>query len=69
MKLPQFDNSQKRVTARMNVNNCEVVFQLGSAADVNTICQKYVKMEQVQRRRNMFWSGGGGHRSKRALDI
>ena len=23
----------------------------------------------TQRRRNMFWSGGGGHMSKRALDI
>ena len=42
------DNSQKRVTARMNVNNCEVVFQLDSAADVNTICQRYVKKEQVR---------------------
>ena len=30
----------KRVTALMQVNSCEVRFQLDSGADVNTICQK-----------------------------
>ena len=31
----------------MTVNKVNVHFQLDSAADVNTICQKYVCMEQV----------------------
>jgi len=31
----------KCVTALMQVNDCEVRFQLGSGADVNTICQKF----------------------------
>ena len=38
----------KRVTALMQVNCCEVRFQLDSGADVNTICQKFVKKSQVK---------------------
>ena len=37
-----------RETALMFVNGCEVRFQLDSGAEVNTICQKYVKKEQVK---------------------
>ena len=37
----------KRVTALMQVNGCEVRFQLDSGADVNTICQKFVKKSQL----------------------
>jgi hypothetical protein len=36
------------VTALMNVNDCEVRFQLDSAADVNTICKKFVRKDQVR---------------------
>ena len=32
----------------MQVNGCEVRFQLDSGADVNTICQKFVKKSQVK---------------------
>ena len=32
----------------MQVNGCEVRFQLDSGADVNTICQKSVKKSQVK---------------------
>ena len=32
----------------MNVNDCEVRFQLDSAADVNTICKKFVRKDQVR---------------------
>ena len=31
----------------MRVNECDVTFQLDTAADVNTICQKYVKHSQA----------------------
>lgn len=37
-----------RVTALMKVNDCNVRFQLDSAADVNTICQQHVRKEQVK---------------------
>ena len=38
----------KRVTALMQVNGCEVRFQLDSGAAVNTIRQKFVKKSQVK---------------------
>ena len=38
----------KRVTALLQVNGCEVRFQLDSGADVNTICQKFVKKSQLK---------------------
>jgi glutaredoxin-related protein len=41
-------NVDKKVTALMNVNDCEVRFQLDSAADVNTICKKFVRKDQVR---------------------
>ena len=37
------------VTALMKINDCEIRFQLDSAADINTINQKYVKKEQVKK--------------------
>ena len=36
------------VTALMCVNGCDVKFQLDSGAEVNTICQKYVRQNQVK---------------------
>jgi hypothetical protein len=41
-------NVDKKVTALMNVNDCEVRFQLDSAADVNTICKNFVRKNQVR---------------------
>jgi hypothetical protein len=41
-------NVDRIVTAPMNVNDCEVRFQLDSAADVNTICKKFVRKDQVR---------------------
>ena len=38
---------RSRITALMSVNDEEVRFQLDSAADVNTICEKYVKASQI----------------------
>ena len=38
----------KRVTALMQVNGCEVRILLDSGADVNKICQKFVKKSQVK---------------------
>ena len=38
----------KSLTALMQVNGCEVRFQLDSGADVNTIYQKFVKKSQVK---------------------
>ena len=42
------DGKQKRMTALMGVNNVEIRFQLDSAADVNTINQKYVRKDQIK---------------------
>ena len=49
---PQFlsavtSHSVWRVTALMRINECDVRFQLDSAADVNTICAKFVKKHQL----------------------
>ena len=41
-------NQNKRVTALMQVNSCEVRFQLDCGADVNTICQKFENKSQVK---------------------
>ena len=35
------------VSAHMQVNGCDVLFQIDSAAETNTICQRYVRKEQV----------------------
>jgi hypothetical protein len=34
------------LTAMMHINDCEIRFQLDSAADVNTICKRFVREEQ-----------------------
>ena len=34
-------------TALVRINECDVRFQLDSAADVNTICAKFVKKHQL----------------------
>lgn len=41
--------NKKSVTALLSVNDCEIRFQLDSAADVNTICKRYVKKEQIRK--------------------
>ncbi|XP_021367928.1 uncharacterized protein LOC110459805 [Mizuhopecten yessoensis] len=41
-------DKKERITARMQVNDCDVRFQLDSAADANTICKRYVRREQVR---------------------
>lgn len=41
-------NSKNKVIANMIVNDCEIKFQVDSGAQVNTICQKYVKKEQAR---------------------
>ena len=46
--LAVVETGHKRVTTLMQVNGCEVRFQLDSGADVNTICQKFVKKSQVK---------------------
>ena len=51
-KEPQFlsavtSHNVGRVTALMRVNECDVRFQLDSAADVNTICATFVKKHQL----------------------
>ncbi|XP_062603216.1 uncharacterized protein K02A2.6-like [Saccostrea cucullata] len=48
LALKSKDRQSKDITAIMNLNDCDVRFQLDSAADVNTICQKYVKKEQCR---------------------
>ena len=40
--------NHSRVSALMMFNGQSVRFQLDSGADINTICQKYVKKSQVQ---------------------
>ena len=52
-------SSKKRITALMTVNDREVRFQLDSAADVNTICQRYVHASQIQptQQKLTMWNG------------
>ena len=40
-------DQNKRVTALMQLNGCDVRFQLDSGADINTISQTFVKKSQV----------------------
>lgn len=40
--------SDNRVTALMQVNGHDIRFQLDSGADVNTICSKFVKKDQIR---------------------
>ena len=36
------------VTAKLIINDCNVTMQVDSGADVNTLCQRYVKKDQVR---------------------
>ena len=40
-------NGTDSVTATLTLNDIDVKFQLDTAADVNTICQKHVRQHQV----------------------
>ena len=40
---------QQRITAMIQVNNCDVRFQLDTGADINTINQRFVRKEQVRK--------------------
>ena len=53
------NSSKKRITALMTINDREVRFQLDSAADVNTICQKYVHASQIRptQQKLTMWNG------------
>ena len=52
-------NGKRRATACLKVNNCEVRFQLDTAADVNTLQQKVVKKSQVIKSNQtlVMWNG------------
>ena len=61
---PQFlsavtSHSVWRVTALMRINECDVRFQLDSAADVNTICAKFAKKHQLlpSKQKLTMWNG------------
>ena len=41
------DKDKDNISALMSVNGCDIKFQLDSGADVNTICQRFVKKQQV----------------------
>ena len=47
MSISSISQKKHKITAQMYVNVCNVEFQIDSGADVNTLCQKYVKREQV----------------------
>ena len=48
-----------RMTAKMGVDGTNINFQLDSGADVNTICRRFVKREQLlpSRKRLVMWNG------------
>ena len=50
---------QQRITAMMQVNNCGVLFQLDTRADINTINQRFVRKEQVRKTNEklVMWNG------------
>ena len=50
---------QKRVTALMQVNHCDVSFLLDTGADVNTITQRFVHKQQVDQTSGklIMWNG------------
>ena len=52
-------SNHDQATIIMRVNSLEVRFQIDSAADVNTICQKYVKTDQVKatNQKLTMWNG------------
>ena len=45
--LMAVNNGTDSVTATLTLNEIDVKFQLDTAADVNTICQKHVRQHQV----------------------
>lgn len=47
MELTAVNHSEQSITVTLSVNEHEIRFQLDSAADVNTICQKHVTKHQV----------------------
>ena len=51
-------DKNKRVTALMQVNGCDVRFQLDSGAGINTMCQKFVKKSQVKptTKKRIMWN-------------
>ncbi|GFS18072.1 hypothetical protein ElyMa_003255100 [Elysia marginata] len=57
--LAVVSSGSPRSTALLSVNGQEVRFQLDTAADVNTICQKDVRRDQVQpsSQRLIMWNG------------
>lgn len=42
------NSGDKNITAAMSVDGCDVIFQLHTATNVNTIAQKYVRKEQTR---------------------
>ena len=58
-RLNAIGDGKKRATACLKVNNCEVRFQLDTAADVNTIQQRFVKKEQFTKSDQtlVMWNG------------
>ena len=50
---------QQRITAMMQVNNCDVRFQLDTGSDINTINQRCVLKEQVRKTNEklVMWNG------------
>ena len=47
--LAAVGNGKPRATATLKVNEQSIKFQLDTGSDVNTICQRYVKKQQVKR--------------------
>lgn len=46
--LKAVSSGGKEVTAIMRINECDIRFQLDSAADVNTLSQRYIRKEQCK---------------------
>ena len=42
------DAKQKRITAMIEVNQCCIIFQLDTGADINTINQRFARKDQVR---------------------
>ena len=57
--LNAIGDGKRRATACLKVNNCEVRFQLDTAADVNTLQQRFVKKSQVIKSNQtlVMWNG------------
>jgi hypothetical protein len=41
-------NKTRATSALMEINDCDVRFQLDTGADVNTLCQMFVRQTQVE---------------------